>query len=370
MSEKTNLFTPFHGSGLELANRVVMAPMTRRKSPGGIPGEDVAAYYRRRAEGGVGLIITEGTTVGRPAASSDEAIPNIHSPESIVGWKRVVDGVHAAGAKMAVQLWHMGMQRQPGTGPEPSAPTEGPSSVGGHSHAMTDSDIANAIEAFAQAAQTAREIGFDAVEIHGAHGYLVDQFFWEATNQRSDLYAGSIAARTRFATEIVKAIRKRVGHEFAVSFRFSQWKIQDYSSRLARTPRELEQLLTPLADAGVSLFHASMRRFWEPEFPDSHLNLAGWAKKITGLPAMTVGSIGLDGPDFLHALRARDGDQQYGQYQAASLDSLFRRLGDGEFDLVALGRALAADPGWVNKVKVGAEECIKAFDRSALAELT
>jgi len=370
VSEKTNLFTPFHGAGLELANRIVMAPMTRRKSPGGVPGEDVAAYYRRRAEGGVGLIITEGTTIGRPAASSDEAIPNIHSPESILGWKHVIDGVHTVGGKIALQLWHMGMQREPGTGPEPSAPTEGPSSIGGDSHAMNESEIADAIEAFAQAAQTARAIGFDAVEVHAAHGYLIDQFFWEATNQRSDSYAGSIAARTRFATEIVKAIRRRVGHEFAVSLRFSQWKVQDYSSKLAFTPGELEQLLIPLADAGVSIFHASTRRFWEPEFPDSSLNLAGWAKKITGLPAITVGSIGLDGPDFLHALRARDGDQQYGQHRAASLDSLLLRLGNGEFDLVAVGRALAADPDWVNKVRNGTQESIVAFDRSTLTELT
>ncbi|SEC09548.1 2,4-dienoyl-CoA reductase [Burkholderia sp. WP9] len=369
MSEKTNLFTPFNGAGLELANRIVMAPMTRRKSPGGVPGEDVAAYYRRRAEGGVGLIITEGTTIGRPAASSDEAIPNIHSPESILGWKHVVDGVHAAGGKIAVQLWHMGLRREPGTGPEPSAPSEGPSSEGAHSHAMTDSEIADAIEAFAQAAQTARAIGFNAVEIHGAHGYLVDQFFWEATNRRTDSYAGSIAGRTRFATEIVKAIRNRVRYDFTVSLRFSQWKVQDYSSRLARTPGELEQLLIPLADAGVSIFHASTRRFWEPEFTDSSLNLAGWAKKITGLPAMTVGSIGLEGPDFLHTLHARDTDRQYGQHQAASLDSLLHRLGDEEFDLVAVGRALAADPNWVRKVRDGAQDSIVTFEQSTLAEL-
>lgn len=369
MTERIDLFTPFHGGGLALANRIVMAPMTRRKSPGGVPGDDVAAYYRRRAEGGVGLIITEGTTIGRPAASSDDAIPNIHTPESIAGWKRVVDGVHAAGGKIAVQLWHMGMQREPGTGPEPDAPTEGPTAVPGNARAMTDKEIADTIDAFAVAAQNAREIGFDAVEIHGAHGYLVDQFFWESTNTRADAYAGSIGTRTRFATEIVKAIRQKVGHEFAISLRFSQWKVQDYSSKLAHTPRELEAFLTPLVDSGVSLFHASTRRFWEPEFPDSSLNLAGWTKKITGLPTITVGSVGLDGPDFLHTLRARDSDQQYAAHKAASLDALLRRLDDGEFDLVAVGRALAADPNWVSKIRSGSEDAIVAFDRSTLAEL-
>jgi len=369
MSQHTNLFSPFAIPGLELNNRVVMAPMTRRASPGGVPGDDVAAYYRRRAEGGVGLIITEGTTIGRPAASSDAAIPNIYGAQSIEGWLRVVEGVHAAGGKIAVQLWHMGMQRAPGTGPNPDAPTEGPSAVPGNSRAMTESDIADVIAAFADAAQTARAIGFDAVEVHGAHGYLIDQFFWDKTNGVPSEYAGSISARTRFAAEVVRAIRSKVGSQFPISLRFSQWKVQDYDGRLAQSPAELEAFLLPLKDAGVNILHASTRRFWEPEFAGSSLNLAGWAKKITGLPTITVGSVGLEGPDFMHALRARNGDEQYAEHKSASLDALLRRLDDGEFDLVAVGRALAADPHWVSKIRDGADDRILTFNRSALDAL-
>src|SRR5262249_53520760 len=111
------LFEPFAVKSLKLPNRIVMAPMTRSKSPSGIPGADVAAYYRRRAEGGVGLIVTEGTIVDRPGACASTDIPNFHAPESLAGWRKVVDAVHAAGGKIAPQLWHQGMVRKPGTGP-------------------------------------------------------------------------------------------------------------------------------------------------------------------------------------------------------------------------------------------------------------
>src|SRR5947209_7077825 len=115
------LFEPFAHKSLQLANRIVMAPMTRSKSPSGIPGADVAAYYRRRAEGGVGLIVTEGTIVDRPGACASAEIPNFHTPESVAGWRNVVKEVHAAGGKIAPQLWHQGMVRKPGTGPNPEA---------------------------------------------------------------------------------------------------------------------------------------------------------------------------------------------------------------------------------------------------------
>ena len=123
------LFQPFSFKSLSLSNRVVMAPMTRSRSPNGMPGEDVAAYYRRRTEGGVGLIITEGTTVDRPGASGNENIPNFHEAASLAGWKRVVKDVHAAGGKIAPQLWHQGMMRKPGTGPHPDGKSDGPSDL-------------------------------------------------------------------------------------------------------------------------------------------------------------------------------------------------------------------------------------------------
>lgn len=363
MSESP-LFKPFACKTLQLANRVVMAPMTRTQSPNGVPGADVAIYYRRRAEGGVGLIITEGTTIDRPGASSDASIPNFHEPASLDGWKQVVKEVHAAGAKIAPQLWHQGLARHVGTGPRPEAKSDSPSGLSATgkrvAEPMTDADIADTIEAFAKAAEAAKEIGFDCVELHGAHGYLIDEFFWETMNKRSDRYGGDLVKRTHFAADIVKAVRKRVGSDYVIIQRFSQWKQQDYTAKLARTPDELAKFLEPLVDAGVDMFHASTRRFWEPEFEGSHLNLAGWCKKLTGLPALTVGSVGLRGGDFVHSMLNSD------VAEVGELGDLEARLDRGEFDLVAVGRALIGDPNWAVKVRDGRAHELSPFSSESL----
>src|SRR5690242_11091336 len=159
---------------------------------------------------------------------------------------------------------------------------------------MTDADIADVISGLANSARSAKEVGFDGVELHGAHGYLIDQFFWEKTNWRTDGYGGDLAARTRFATEAIRETRKQVGPDYPVAIRFSQWKIGDFEAKLAKTPDELDRFLRPLVDAGIDLFHCSQRRFWDAEFEGSNLNLAGWTKKLTGKPTITVGSVTLD----------------------------------------------------------------------------
>ncbi|MBI74374.1 MAG: 12-oxophytodienoate reductase, partial [Oceanicaulis sp.] len=214
MTDTKALFRPFSLGSLELNNRIVMAPMTRSKSPGGIPGEPVVEYYRRRAANAVGLIITEGTTVDRPGASFDPAIPNFHNPDSLAGWRKVVDAVHAAGGKIAPQLWHVGLARRPGTGPHPDAASDSPSGVLPNGkqigEPMTAEDIADTISAFAKAAKAAAEIGFDAVELHGAHGYLLDQFFWDGTNKRDDRFGGGLIERTTIVQEIVRAVRAEI----------------------------------------------------------------------------------------------------------------------------------------------------------------
>ncbi len=361
------LFRPFACKSLSLANRLVMAPMTRSKSPESVPGPDVAAYYRRRAEGGVGLIVTEGTTVNRPAATNDANVPNFHAPASLAGWWHVVEEVHAAGGRIAPQLWHQGMMRKPGTGPNPEAPSDGPSGLAASGkqvgEPMSEADIADTIDAFAKAAGAAQEIGFDAVEIHGAHGYLIDQFFWEGANQRNDAWGGDFIQRTRFAAEIVKAIRAQVGEAYPIILRFSQWKQQDFAARLAQTPDELARFLEPLTAAGTDIFHCSTRRFWEPEFEGSSLNLAGWTKKITGKPTITVGSVGLKGADFVQTFRTRETSDvgEFGELEA--------RLERGEFDLVAVGRALLADAQWAAKVRDGRFAELAPFSASSLATL-
>src|SRR5208282_4788498 len=131
---------------------------------------------------------------------------------------------------------------------------------------MTDAEVADAIAAFGAAAGDAKRLGFDAVELHGAHGYLIDQFFWEGTNERDDTFGGpGIPERARFAAEIIKAVRAATGPDFPVIIRLSQWKQQDFAAKIAPTPQALEHWLSPLADAGADAFHCSQRRFWEPE---------------------------------------------------------------------------------------------------------
>ncbi|NOZ78355.1 MAG: NADH:flavin oxidoreductase [Acidobacteria bacterium] len=364
-----SLFRPFPFGAKTLANRIVMAPMTRSKSPGGVPTPEVAAYYRRRTEGGVGLIITEGTAIDHPASSGYPAVPRIHGEDALAGWKRVVDEVHGAGGAIIPQLWHVGSVRKRGMEPDPEVPGFGPSAVPhpGVEGAevpveMSEADIAEVIDAFGRAAADAKVVGFDGVEIHGAHGYLIDQFFWQRTNRRTDRWGGDLAARSRFALEIVRAVRRAVGPDFPVIFRFSQWKSGGHDARLVETPEELERFLAPFVDAGVDIFHASTRRYWEPEFAGSELNLAGWTKKLTGKPAITVGSVGLD-TDFFGAFRGASS-------QPTGIDELLRRLEAGEFDLVAVGRALLADPQWPMKIREGRIDEIEPFTPECLKILT
>jgi 2,4-dienoyl-CoA reductase-like NADH-dependent reductase (Old Yellow Enzyme family) len=359
------LFAPFELGALRLPNRFVMAPMTRTQSPDGCLTEDVVAYYRRRAEHGVGLIITEGTTIDHPVATYHPDVPRFHGEAELAGWRRVVEAVHAAGGKIFPQLWHVGTARKPGTKPYPEAESVGPSGLisPGKKRAreMSESDIADVIAAYAKAARAAQVLGFDGLEIHGAHGYMIDQFFWSGTNERADAWGGSLLDRTRFAVEIVRAARSAIGPDFPIVLRYSQWKLQDFNAKLAATPEELATFLEPLVDAGVSMFHASTRRFWIPEFEGSDLNLAGWTKKLTGKPVITVGSVGLD-QEFVTAFAGMGA-------QTRGLDDLVKRMERGEFDLVAVGRALLQDAAWVEKVREGRVSEIKAFDPEALKQL-
>lgn len=318
--------------------------MTRSFSPGGVPGEDVAAYYRRRAESGVGLIITEGTYTGHEASGDNTHVPHMAGEAPLKGWKRVVEGVHEAGGHIASQLWHIGLRPPARSNRNEKTVLIGPSGIAGDgtvaSEPMSEETIASVISHYGSAAANAKSLGFDAVELHAGHGYLIDQFFWDRTNRREDRYGGDYVARTRFAVEVIQEVRRSVGPDFPLSFRYSQWKIPDYTAKLAPTPQELEKLLAPLTDAGVSIFHCSTRRYWEPEFEGSDMNLAGWTKKLTGKPTITVGSVGLS-----NEFTDREGVSQH-----TSIARLEEMLARGDFDLVAVGRALLADHNWLQKV--------------------
>lgn len=367
------LFQPTSLGGLTLRNRLVMAPMTRTFSPGGVPGADVAAYYRRRAEGGVGLVMTEGTWIDHPSASNEPNAPRFYGEDALAGWRHVVAEVHAGGARIMPQLWHVGLTHRPRAEniyddiEEDFSQRLSPSGYVAPgekiAEGMSEQQVQALIDAYARGARTARELGFDGVELHGAHGYLIDQFFWDETNHRSDCWGGrTLAQRAAFGVEVVRACRAAVGPAFPIVFRFSQWKLQNYEARLAHSPAELESLLVPLAEAGVTAFHASQRRFWQAEFAGSPLNLAGWAEKLTGRPAITVGSVGLE-RDMANSMATAE------PTRFASLDRLTEMVERGDFTLVAVGRALIADPAWPAKVQRGDLGSIAAFSPAALAAL-
>ena len=358
------LYRPFEVKSLRLRNRFALAPMTREMSPDGVPTTENAAHYRARAEGGVALLITEGTYIGGEASGHKRTVPHF-TEDAADGWRQVVAAAHSEGAAIVPQLWHVGALRGTASPLNAGVPPQSPSGIDldGQPLAdpMTTLEIEGVIARFVDAAALAQQIGFDGIELHGAHGYLLDEFIWERTNKRSGRYGDRMA----MPVEVVKAVRSAVGEDFAIVFRFSQWKADRYNERIATTPTELENILLPLADAGVDVFHASTRRHWLPEFPreDSTLSLAGWTKRITGKAVITVGSVGVN-TEFRGAGAAaekipvviRESLQERIVYLAEQFEA-------GEYDVVALGRALIADPLWVQKMRAGDFAQIIPFDR-------
>jgi 2,4-dienoyl-CoA reductase-like NADH-dependent reductase (Old Yellow Enzyme family) len=352
-----------------LRNRTVMAPMTRRQSPGGIPTRAVAGYYQRRAEGGIGMIITEGLAIDHPVSIQDTVIPNLFDPAAIAAWRGIAGGVRSAGAAFVPQLWHIGGARFKYTGvPNSELPTLSASGI--YHPGKVEGDPADeagieaAILSYGRAARVAMEIGCDGINLHGGHGYLLDGFFWADTNRRDDAWGGDIERRTRMACEVVKECRRQTNPDFPIMLRFSQFKEQAYDARLCATPHELERFLAPLVDAGVDVFDCSARRFWTPEFAGSSLGLAGWTRKLSGKPTMAVGSVGLEN-DVIATLH-----QGAAKSAAARLDLLETMLERGDFDLVGIGRALISDPEWVAKVASGRNEELRGFNAADLALLT
>lgn len=375
------LLNPLSIRGTTLANRVVMAPMSRYASPGGIPGADVAAYYARRARHGVGLVVTEGVGIDHPLSVDHLNAPRFYGDEAIAAWSRVVDAVHAEGGRIFPQLWHQGPMwnleaYRPDTGQvgmRPSGvwgPADGTISIDParrvgalpETRAMSDEDIQDVIDAYGRAAATARVIGCDGVAVHGAHGYLIDSFLWSGTNRRNDRWGGDLERRAAFGAAVIRAIRLAVGDDLPIMLRLSQFKMQDYRAVLADNPDELGRLLGPLVDAGVDVFDGSQRYFDTPVFKDSSLNLAGWMRALTGRPAMAVGGVGLD--------KARGPARHIDASQDATnnLPRVIERMAGGEFDLLAVGRSLLNDPRWFERMCRG--ESPVPFDPASLDRLT
>lgn len=339
-----------------------MPAMQRGMCAAGAPTAELAAYYRRRAEGGVGLIIGESAAVDHPSATVQPSSAHI-TAATRDAWARCVSEVDEAGGAMLLQLWHEGALRTDGQALSPSGLAH-PGRESGR--AATLGELAEIRDGFVRSALIAQEIGAAGVEVHAAHGYFLDQFLWHGTNVRDDGYGGpDVARRARFPAEIVAAVREACGPDFVITLRFSQWKEADYGARVAPTPEDLTTLAAILRDAGVDALHCSNRRFWLGEWDGDDRNLAGWTRAVGGLPTITVGSVGLDTDVMTTFMEAKDP----GARVAEAIEDLERRLLADEFDLVAVGRALIGDPDFVRKVEQRDYAAIRTFTRADLGKL-
>ena len=350
-----------------------MAPMARNHAPGYIMNERNAAYYARRAENGVGLVITEACYIDHPVANAFKNQPAIFGPDALDGHRLVTQKVHEVGGRVFCQLWHMGPERHDGGIPNPELPSISPSGLvkpdKPRGREMTLEDIKEVVSSYARAARDAKAVGYNGVEIHGAHGYLIDSFLWEGTNQRTDGYGGTFEKRLRFAVEVIEAVRDAVGPTFPISFRTSQWKSSDYSARTYHTPYDLEVALRKFANAGVDIIHCSSRRFWDSEFEGSTLTLAGWAKKVSGLPTIAVGSVNLGGTTQDNHDKSKGLLGLEATEVENNLDELVARMQRGEFDMIAIGRALIANADWPLKARKGRWAEMEPFHKDQLKVL-
>ncbi|WP_373046217.1 NADH:flavin oxidoreductase [Vulgatibacter sp.] len=340
MRAATSLFEPGRLGRLRLPNRLVVAPMTRVSATAeGLATEQMAAYYAGFAAGGFGLVITEGCYTDRAHAQGYLHQPGLTDAPQAAAWRRVVERVHGAGGRIVLQLMHAGALsqgnrfRDESIGPSAMRPKgqqlafyrgSGPFPL---PRAATLAEIESIIEGFAATAALAREVGFDGVEVHGANGYLLDQFLTETTNRREDGYGGPVESRVRLIAETTAAVRARVGQDFLVGVRVSQGKVNDFEHRWAGAEADAAVVFRAVAEAGADYVHTTEFRAWQPAF-GSGPSLAALAGRHAGLPVVANGSLDEEG-------------------RAAAL------LEEGGADFVALGRAALAAPDWPDRLRRG-----------------
>ena len=334
MSEGVDvLFTPCTMGDLVLPNRLVMAPMTRNRAPSCVPNEMMARYYRQRAS--AGLIVSEGTQVA-PVGQGYQHTPGIYSAEQGEGWSRVTEAVHRAGGRIFAQLWHVGRvshsfyHGQPPVAPSAIAPPGQAYTPEGMKpyetpHALSEKEVAQVVEQFRHAARVAREAGFDGVEVHGANGYLIDQFLQSGSNQRTDGYGGSLEKRLRFLREVTEAVA-------------GEWPERRVGVRLS-------------PGGAVNGMHDA----------DPVETFGAAARALSALPLaylhVVEGPVGGEGPDD-HAVCATELVRPLfpgtlistGGYQP---DTAARAVARGHADLVGFGRLFIANPDLPERIRRG-----------------
>lgn len=342
------LLQPFElNQALTLRNRIVMAPMTRCMADDQlVPTDAMAAYYARRAD--AGLIITEGTII-RPDGQGYPNTPGIFSEAQVGGWRKVTEAVHERGGKIFVQLWHVGRVSHPFylNGELPVAPSAVPlhgrvsrkkELEYGTPRALELSEIPEIVQAYATAAANARRAGFDGVEIHGANGYLVDQFLHYHTNRRSDAYGGTPENMARFALEVVDAIAEETTRE-RVGIRLSPGAYH-YMEPDPRDPEVFRYLLAELSRRHIAYVHTGI---FDDGMTFDYLDGSATAFLRKHFRGVVIGC---------------------GSYTP---ESAARAIANYEFDLIAFGRPFIANPDLVEKIQLG--KPLKPYDVGMLKTL-
>jgi N-ethylmaleimide reductase len=333
---RMRLLEPYKLGPIELKNRIVMAPMTRSRAFDTVAGDLHAAYYAQRA--GAGLIITEGTQVSEVGAGYPFT-PGIHTDAQVAGWRKVTDAVHANGGRIFAQLWHVGRMSHPAVhGQTPVAPsaiapgediftTEGLQPIPTPRELDTAS-IAAIVQEFRLAAHQAKAAGFDGVEVHGANGYLIDQFLQSGSNQRTDEYGGSVADRTRFLFEVLEAVADvwgpgRVGLRLSPGGTFGGMSDDDPADTFGYAMKSLN---------GYDL---------------AYLHVVETSQT---LPPVGLDEVG--GPTALARSSYHGTIISAGEYDRESAEAA---VADGRTDLVAFARAFISNPDLPERFRLGAE---------------
>jgi N-ethylmaleimide reductase len=329
------LYAPTKLADLDLKNRVVMAPMTRSRAIGNVPNALMAEYYAQRSE--AGLIITEGTAPS-PDAVGYARIPGLYDAAQVAGWRVITDAVHARGAKIFVQLMHSGRIGHPHNLPAGGrivAPSDIAAPGTMHTDAegplpfpvpieMTEADIERALGEFVTSSALAIEAGFDGVELHGANGYLIDQFLNATSNHREDGWGGSVEGRVRFALEVARRVAERVGAG-RVGIRLSPYGVFNGMSADAETDAVYLRLVAGLSQLGIAYVHLiDHSSMGAPPVPEA---------LTRGLRAAFRGRVILSGG-----------------YDAARAEA---DLEAGRGDLIAFGRPFLANPRLVTRLRAG-----------------
>ena len=347
-SQPTTLFSSIKIGKINLENRVGLAPMTRTSATEkGLATNEMAQYYANFARGGFGLVMTEGTYTDELFSQGYLNQPGIASQEQAESWEKVVTAVHEEGSKIIMQLMHAGALSQ---GNRYNSITKGPSAVkpkgeqlafyGGQGdfqtpEELTQAEIDQVVQGFAASAKNAKEAGFDGVEIHGANGYVLDQFLTDYTNHRTDHYGGSIENRIRLALEVIKAVRDEVGAEFPVGIRISQAKVNDADHKWSGGETEAAEIFTALQGAGVDFIHIAEPQAGAPAFGETGPTLVKLAKEHGKTIVIANGTLG----------------------DPASAESLLNEEGA---DIVTIGKAALANQDWANRAAEDQE--LNAFD--------